>query len=39
MKANRGNDCEQGGSQEDDELRQFERRLGLQLLLLPFHAN
>ena len=29
MKSDCGNDCEQGGNQEDDELREFEWRLGL----------
>jgi len=30
MKSDRGNDCEQGGNQEHDELREFELRLGLR---------
>ena len=30
MEPDRGYDCEQYGNQEDDELREFERRLGLR---------
>src|SRR5437016_8732158 len=30
MEPDRGNDCEQSGNQEDDELRKFEWRLGLR---------
>src|ERR1700746_1985321 len=30
MKSDRGNDCEQGGNQDDDELREFKWRLGLR---------
>lgn len=30
MESDRGNDCEQGGNQEDDELREFEWRFGLR---------
>jgi len=29
MKSDRGNDCEQGGNQEPDELGEFKWRLGL----------
>jgi len=29
MKSDRGNDCEQGGNQQRDELREFKWRLGL----------
>lgn len=30
MESDRGNDCEQSGNQEDDELRKFKWRLGLR---------
>jgi len=30
MKSDRGNDCEQSGNQENDELRQFEWGFGLR---------